>query len=280
MAFRWSATLIRASCASCFPAALALAVLATACGAEPRTEPLDLAARPTPTPSAVNTPTPAPQPSPTPTPTPTPEPPAVPITDWDLDASSTGSDFEALLSEGERTCLQTALGDQHSTFQGSPLYQQWEAMGESGALDCLTPESNAGIAIWLFSETAGGLSAETRSCLADAFTDDPRGALALTAGAPSGDADGSVSFDVLSCLTPEEAARMTPDGEGPPPDTVGLRCLLEELEKLEGGEEVGRILGTGDPAGLTLEQSALLGQAVEACGIETDLTFPDPGSTG
>ena len=174
--------------------------------------------------------------------------------------------------------MQTALGDRFSTFQAETFIQNLDAT-TAPALECLTPESNAGIAISMFSATAGGLSAQTRSCLADVFTADPPGALRVGTGDPSSEDDDLPAFDVLACLTPEEAAAMTPAGEGPPPDTAGLRCLTEELMKQEGGEEVLRVFSTADPAGLTLEQSAILGQAVSNCGIETDFTFPEPSDT-
>ncbi len=267
MTFRKRPSFIQVVSSSWFLAVLAFATLASACGPEqPRV--VEFPARPTPTPDGAEAPTPTSES-------------AVPITDWNLGASSTGSDLVALLSEEERSCLQTALGDRHGVFLSTPFSEDGNLdTGSTEVADCLTPESTAGIVIAMFSDSAGGLSAETRGCLADVFTANPQGVLALAAGAPPGDAAGSISFDVLSCLTPEEAAAMTPSDEGPPPDTAGLRCLTEELMKLEGGEEVVRILSTADPAGLTLEQSALLGQAVDSCGIETDFTFPDPGSTG
>ncbi len=295
MAFRRFLTLIRTSLPGCFLAALTFAALATACGAEPQGTGVSFEARPTPTPDSATTPTqtvsggphstatPSPTSTPTPTPTPTstpaPEPPAVPVTDWNLDASSTGSDFLALLSQDERSCVQNALDDRFSTFQTATIAQDPDPTTASALLECLTPESNAGFAISMFSATAGGLSAETRNCLADVFTRNPQAAIGFPTGNQPSDDAGAAAFEALSCLSPEEAAAMTPEGEGPPPDTAALRCLTEELMKVEGGEEVLRIFSTGDPAGLTLEQSALLGQAVSNCGIETDFTFPNPGAT-
>ncbi len=233
---------------------------------------------PTPTPEAP-TPTPA-SVAPTPTPTvfggPYPTPPLISPADWHLDASSTGDDLLALLSEGERSCIEEALGDQFDTFRTGTFMQESGPLGEPGAGGCLTPESTAGFAIVMFSEAAGGLSAATRSCLADVFTRNPQVAPSLASGGSIGQ---GADLDVVACLTPEEAAAMTPPGADAPPDAAALRCLTEELMKVEGGQEVLRIFNTGDPAGLTLEQSALLGQAVSACGIETGFTFLDPGGT-
>ena len=281
LVFRRSLASVPASVFSCALAVPVFVILAAACGAEPQQQTQSFAARPTPTPDAAQAPTSTPQttPIPTPEPAPTPEPPAVPIAEWDLDTSSTGGSLAALLSEDERSCLRTALADRYDAFRDAPLIEDGNGLaGAAEVADCLTPESFAGFVVAMFSATAGGLSGETRSCLADVFVGDPRGALAFAAGEPSDDAPDSVSVKAVSCFTPEEAAAMTPEGEGPPPDTAGLRCLTEELMKLDGGEDVLRIISTADPAGLTQEQSALLGQAVNACGIETEFTFPDPAS--
>ncbi len=293
MSFRRFRPLNRVLFSHFFLSTLGFALLLTACGgtAEQPTV-ASFSARLTPTPPPSSSPgipltplTPTTPPAPdTPTPTtaatPTPEPSAVPITDWELDENSTGGDLENLLSEDERSCLKAALGDQHDVFLSMTYFQLWNETTGPVLGDCLTQQSTVGLVIAQYSATAGGLSADTRSCLAGAFTADPQDALVLSAGAQPGSSAEPASFDVLSCLTPEEAAAMTPEGEGPPPDTEALRCLTEELMKLDGGDEVVRIMSTADPAGLTLEQSALLGQAVQACDIETELTFPDPGSTG
>lgn len=291
LAFKPSPSIARTSLLSaCFLTALGFAILATACGAEPQQMPLSFEARPTPTPDAPPPPTPTvlggphstptamPASTPTPASTPKPEPPTVPPADWNLDASTTGSDLLALLSEHERSCMQRALGDRLSAFQNGAFIANVDATTGQAMEDCLTPESNTGIAIAIFSASAGGLSGETRYCLADVFAANPRGALVGAIGGPApSDEAGSTTFDALSCLTPEEAAAMTPEDQEPPPDVVGLRCLSEELLKVEGGAEVLRIFSTADPAGLTLEQSALLGQVVSTCGIETDFIFPEPG---
>ncbi|MYD97127.1 MAG: hypothetical protein F4X98_07045 [Gammaproteobacteria bacterium] len=288
MAFRRFLTLIRTSLPGCFLAALTFAALATACGAEPQQMAQPFEARPTPTPDSAPTPTPAVSsgphstatPSPTPTPThPSPEPPSVPITDWNLDASSTGSDFLALLSQDGRSCIQSALGDRFSIFQAEAFIEYLDATTEPVMGECFTPENKAGIAISMFSATADGLSAETRSCLADVFTRNPQEAIGFATSGPPSDDARAAAFEALSCLSPEEAAAITPEGEGPPPDTAALRCLAEELMKVEGGDEILRILSTADPAGLTLEQSTLLGQAVSNCGIDTHFTFPEPTSS-
>ena len=69
-----------------------------------------------------------------------------------------------------------------------------------------------------------------------------------------------------------------PAPEDPPPDFAGLACIGGALEGDEHGEWIMTVLTGGDTegVGLTLEQSALLGQAVEQCGVETDFGFPTP----
>ncbi len=275
MAFRRSLRLIRVSLPGCFLAALTLAVLATACSAEPQRIAQPFEARPTPTPDSA----PTPAPTPTPTSTPAPEQTATPITDWNLDASSTGSDLLALLSIDERPCIQNSLGDRFSTFQTEAFIENLDAVTGPALEECLTPESKAGFAVSMFSATASGLSAETRNCLADVLTRNPQAAIGFATDAQPSNGAQAEALEALSCLSPEEAAAMTREGEGPPPDTTGLRCLTEELAKVEGGDEILRIFSTADPAGLTPEQSASLGQAVSNCGIETDFTFPEPGAT-
>ena len=254
---------------------LAVAVFVAACGVEPQTT-TQFDARPTPTP-VDPTPTPRPTPTPVPTATPTQEPSSVPITGWPLGLSSTGNDLEALLSGEERSCLRDALGDRYAAFQSASLADPQGATASPEVRDCLTPRSAAGIALAMFSASAGGLSFDTRNCLATTFISNPEAARALSEDGPSG---GEAVIDILQCLTPEEAAALTPDDEGPPPDVEGFQCLSAELEKLEGGTEALQAMMSGDPAGLTMEQSALIGVAVQACGIETDFVFPEPGSTG
>lgn len=118
-----------------------------------------------------------------------------------------------------------------------------------------------------------GLSAETKACLMDLFEEDPSVAESFTKGE---DLSGPSMLSFLACLTPEEAAALTPPGEGPPPDVAGLACLIGELEGVPEKDRILAVLSGADPsgAGLTLEESGALGGAVEACGIDTGFTFP------
>ena len=118
-----------------------------------------------------------------------------------------------------------------------------------------------------------GLSTETKSCLMDLFEEDPSVAELFTSGE---DLIGPSMLSFLACLTPEEAAALTPPGEGPPPDVAGLACLARELEGAPEKDRILAVLAGADPSGqgLTLEESTVLGEAVEACGIDTGFGFP------
>ncbi len=120
---------------------------------------------------------------------------------------------------------------------------------------------------------AFGLSAETKACLMSLFEEDPSVAESFMAGE---DLSGPSMLSFLACLTPEEVAALTPPGDGPPPDVAGLACLTEELEGAPERDRILAVLGGADPSGegLTLGESAVLGEAVEACGLDTGFSFP------
>ena len=123
------------------------------------------------------------------------------------------------------------------------------------------------------------MSAESKACLRELFEEDPSVAESFTTGE---DLSGPLMLSFLACLTPEEAAAFTPPGEGPPPDVAGLTCLIEELEGAPEKDRILAILSGADPSGegLTLEESAVLGGAVEACGLDTGFTFPGGEGVG
>ena len=128
-------------------------------------------------------------------------------------------------------------------------------------------------------EATGVLSAETRACLMELFKEDPSFAESFTAGE---DLSGPAMLSLLACLTPEEAAALTPSGEDPPPDVAGLACLTEELEGAPEKDRILAVLSGADTSGegLTLAESAVLGEAVEACGIDTGFGFVSDGGQG
>ena len=141
-----------------------------------------------------------------------------------------------------------------------------------------TPTVSPGTAAYnaflaMFEGATIGLSAGSKACLMDLFEEDPSVAESFGSGEDLG---GPSMLRFLACLTTEEAAALTPPGEGPPPDVAGLACLIEELEGVPEKDRILAVLSGADPSGegLTLEESAVLGGAVEACGLDTGFTFP------
>ena len=204
---------------------------------------------------------------------------------WELNNSSTGRDLAAFLTSYETACLEARMGDSYQRFLGTPL------MGEAGDLltgnsnasslveSCLVGERLAAARVSMLSIAAGGFSVENRECIAELLETDPALAQALTQ--PGDVAGGHSTLRLLSCLTPDEAANLTPPGEGPAPNPDEIRCLMDELAGTPSGERIIAVLSGTDPTGkgLTMEESSALGVAVETCGIETEFGFPSPGDT-
>ncbi len=237
-----------------------------------------------------------PTPASAPTQAPTAAPPATPtptldasvsteIEFWELYSSSTGQDLVALLTDEEAACLENELGTRYARMLEAPLASEAGALLEEGGSDafplprCFTVERAASMSLSLFSAAADGFSAETRDCMLQLLNDDP--AIAEALGKGQAFIDGPAILEVVACLTPEEAAALTPPGEGPPPDTAGLACLIEELDGTSSGERILAVLSGADTSGegLTMAESAALGRAVESCDIETGFSFPSPEST-
>ena len=130
----------------------------------------------------------------------------------------------------------------------------------------------------MISVAAGGLSAGTQDCMLQLLGDDPAFMEAMGRGDAFDEGQGPWMLGFIACLTPEEADALTPSGEDPAPDPNDMACLMQELEGTSSGERIIAILSGADTSGegLTMEESAELGQAVEACGIETDFGFPSP----
>lgn len=150
----------------------------------------------------------------------------------------------------------------------------------AGPEPTVTPTISAEAAAFMamLEETAGDLSAETEACLMDLFEADP--SIAESFGAEE-ELSGPSMLSVIACLTPEEAAALTPPGESPP-DVAGFACLTAELEGAPERERILAVITGDDPSGdgLTPEQSAVLGEAVEACDIDTGFSFPEAAGDG
>ena len=237
---------------------------------------------PTPAPAPTQAPTAAPSATPTPTPDVSV---STEIEFWELSSSSTGQDLVALLTEEEAACLKNELGTRYARMLEAPLAGEAGALLEEGGSDafplprCFTVERGASMSLSLFSAAADGFSAGTQECMLQLLSDDP--AIAEALGRGQAFIDGPAILEVVACLTTEETEALVPPGEGPPPDTTGLACLMEELVGTSSGERILDVLSGADTSGegLTTVESAVLGRAVESCGIETGFTFPSPEST-
>ncbi len=210
-------------------AALALlsVVLATACGSD--TTPTETAT-PAPT-QAPATATPVRTPTPTPPPTPAPAP---SIGDLVVTDSTTVGDLTASLSESEVACLRATIGESiFDAILDIPLREIPTGTPDL-PLECLAPESAIGLNIAFMSVEAGGLSAETRTCIASVAMEHPA---AFGIGPPPTADDFAGLFgagiQMNLCLTDEEAAALAgAGGDGLPPPSV-MRCMEEQIGSLD-----------------------------------------------
>ena len=253
---------------------LMLAAFAAACS-DPTPTPT-ATPRPTPTPTATATPTPVP-PTPTPTPAPEPTPDAMmpkpdagSIEDLVITESTTVGDLMAALSESEVSCLRDAVGEATlDAVMGLPLGSAPPGAMDALPFECLAPENAIGISIAMMSAAAGGLSAETRSCISGLAMENPG---VLGVGEPPEDPAElfGTAIQIQLCMSDEEAARFAGNsGEQMPPPSV-MRCMEEQLGSLE---DLLALFFGGEP------DLAALGElmaAAETCGLE--MTPPAGGS--
>ena len=258
-----------------------LAAVAVACSGEEPTAASAPTQAPTAAPSATPTPTASPTPVPTVTPSPTPDPPvSLGVEFWELDRSSTGRDLAALLTDEEVSCLRNELGASYQAMLEAPLIGEAGELLEGGGIGpspqvpCLTPEHQISASLSVFSVAAGGLSAGSQDCIVQLLID--RYPAVAEGRGLIDDGQGPVMLRFIACLTPEEAAALTPFVPGPVPNPNDIACLIQELEDTSSGERIIAVLSGADASGegLTMKESAELGQAVEACGIETEFGFP------
>ena len=206
---------------------------------------------------------------------------------WELNLASTGQDLVALLTDEEAACVENELGANYQAMLEAPLVGEPEALLWDGGSDafplsrCFTVERGASMSLSLLSAAAGGFSMGTQECMLQLLADDPAIADLLEQGQAW--IDGPAILEFTACLTPEEAEALVPPGEYPgAPHPNDVACLLKELEGTTSGERIVTVLSGAytSSEGLTLEESAALGKAVEACGIETGFAFPGPAGTG
>ena len=233
----------------------------------------------TPVPTPVPTPTPLPTATPTPIPataTPTPEPaPAGSIDDLVFNETTTARDVIAFFSEDEVACLRRTVGDDaFNMLIDTPV------MGGSEStppfpVDCLTPESITGFWVAMLSSQAGGLSAESRSCIKDVVAANPS---VLGFQEPTTESDFAAllasGIEMQLCLTDEEAMALAGGqggGEFPPPSV--MRCMEERLGSQEEFLEMFLSMFSGE----VTDPEALLAvfAAAEECGL--DMGLPPEG---
>ena len=203
-----------------------------ACSSDPTPTPT------VPTPTATSVPTATPVPA---TATSTPVPPtvaptatrvAISIDELEITETTTIRDIVAAFSEDEETCVREAIGvDAFDLIKDVPVATLPGGVGDF-PLQCLTMESTLGFVVASLSSEAGGLSAETRSCITGVAAENP-GIVGL---GPPPESLGEViagAVQVQLCLTDEEAAAWAASQGAELPSPSALRCLEEQL----GGEE-------------------------------------------
>ncbi len=200
-----------------------------------------------------------------------PKPEAGSVEDLVITDSTTVGDILAVLSESEVSCLRDAIGAATiEAVQNIPLASAPPGTMEALPFECLAPESAIGISIAMMSAEAGGLSAETRSCVTALAMENPS---VFGIGEPPQDPAAlfGTAIQMQLCMSDEEAARFAANsgGELPPPSV--MRCMEEQLGSLE---DLLTLFFGGEP---DLEKLGGLVAAAQTCGLEMG---PPPGGSG
>ena len=181
--------------------------------AEPDPEPASEPAAATPEPAEAPAPEPAAEPDPGPASEPaaaTPEPAEAPqpvgsLEDLVLTRATTANDMIVRLSEPEASCIQATVGGLYGLLSGAPLLDVLANPTSGPVFACLTPENFAVLGVAVISEQAGGLSAETYSCMIDVAKENPD-LISLRSG-PIEESVAEIrsSAEVSACLNSEES---------------------------------------------------------------------------
>ena len=222
------------SATTVFAVMIGFVLVIAACSSDPTPTPTVAA----PTPTATSVPTVAPTPVPataTATPIPATASPTsvpIPVDQLVITETSTVRDIMSPLSGDEIACVRETIGPEiFDTIQDIPLPSLPSDAGEL-PWQCMSPEKAIGLNVAIISATAGGLSAETRSCITGVAVENPS---ALGIGAPPESFGELISgaIRVQLCLTDEEAAAFAASQGAALPSPSALQCLEEQL----GGEE-------------------------------------------
>ena len=157
----------------------------------------------------------------------------------------------AALSDDEVRCVQDMVGAEvFNVVLDVPLSALPQDVGQIPT-ECLSSENAIGMSVAFLSRDAGGLDAETRSCIREAVAPTPS---VLGLGEQPDDPleiiIGTLSMQL--CLSDEEAAALALGGEDELPPPSALRCLAAQL----GGTEALLIAlteGQDDPSGIFFE---------------------------
>ena len=208
-------------------------LLASACGNDddspadaplanevPAPEPTEPAATPEPTEAAPEPTEPAATPEPTeaaPEPTAAPDPtaaaeeeePALSMDTLIVNAATTGHDVLQRLSDAERECIQTALGDDYGLLQVAPLAAVREVGVDVGLFGCLTHENVLTVGSAYTGLQYGERTPETSACTREVYRSNPTELYRLLniewEGSSSPSEEGSSSaFGLYQCLNPRE----------------------------------------------------------------------------
>ncbi len=239
-----------------FMVAIAIAVTVAACASDEDPAPTSVI---TPVPPEATTPAPAPtvtaaptatptMAAPTDTPTmaaPTATPTAVPtmaapttvpipartpisIDELEVTEDTTLRHVIASLSDDEVRCVQGIVGaEAFNVVLDVPLSALPQDVGQIPT-ECLSGENAIGMSVAFLSRDAGGLDAETRSCVREAVAPTPS---VLGLGEQPDDPLEIIiaTLTMQLCLSDEEAAALALGGEAELPPPSALRCLAEQL---------------------------------------------------
>ncbi len=150
------------------------------------------------------------------------------IDELEITEDTTLRDVIGALSDDEVRCMQGMVGaEAFDVVLDVPLSALPQNVGRLPT-ECLSGENAIGLSVAFLSSEAGGLDAETRSCVKEAVAatpsvlglgEQPDNPLEIIIGA----------LTMQLCLSDEEAAVLALGGENELPQPSALRCLAEQL---------------------------------------------------
>ncbi len=185
------------------------------------------------------------------------------------DATTVGN-LLAAFSPEEVDCIRSAIGPEAVDMMRDVPLQSLPGGTSDFPIHCLSVENSVGLTVAFMSSEAGGLSAETRSCITNLGIENPS---ILGMGQPPDNPAAlfAGAIQMQLCLTDEEAAAFAAMQGTELPSPSALRCLEEQF----GGREAFMESLTDPEAG----EEAILGifAAAMACG---EVIQPEGTPTG